>query len=110
MEELLSDLRRKQRFARFRAQERALNHFASLIAYGEEQVSLRRTRGRSKRELKKELYARRRVVFFGKATFGHGARGPVPRKALIRSLALKCPVVLVDEYRTLCHAVTVVAV
>jgi Putative transposase DNA-binding domain len=41
-----------------------------------------------------------RVVFFGNALFGHGRRGPLPRKALIRAIALLVPVVLMDEFRT----------
>ncbi|KAG5186441.1 hypothetical protein JKP88DRAFT_241049 [Tribonema minus] len=41
-----------------------------------------------------------RVAFFGNAQFGHGSRGPLPRKALIRAIALLVPVVLMDEFRT----------
>ncbi|KAG5187444.1 hypothetical protein JKP88DRAFT_307688 [Tribonema minus] len=41
-----------------------------------------------------------RVVFFGNAQFGHGSRGPLPRKALIRAIALLVPVVLMNEFRT----------
>ncbi|KAG5187641.1 hypothetical protein JKP88DRAFT_306780 [Tribonema minus] len=41
-----------------------------------------------------------RVVFFGKAEFGSGSRGPIPRKRLIRHLACLAAVVLTDEYRT----------
>ncbi|KAG5187642.1 hypothetical protein JKP88DRAFT_253948 [Tribonema minus] len=42
----------------------------------------------------------RKVVFFGKAEFGSGSRGPMPRKRLIRHLACLAPVVLGDEFRT----------
>ncbi|KAG5186655.1 hypothetical protein JKP88DRAFT_288669 [Tribonema minus] len=41
-----------------------------------------------------------RVVFFGKAEFGSGSRGPIPRKRLIRHLACLAAVVLTDEFRT----------
>lgn len=41
-----------------------------------------------------------RVVFFGAAQFGHGSRGPLPRKALLRVLGRMCAVVLTDEFRT----------
>ena len=41
-----------------------------------------------------------RIVFFGAAQFGHGRRGPLPRKALIRALGVRCPVILMDEYNT----------
>lgn len=41
-----------------------------------------------------------RVVFFGAAQFGHGSRGPLPRKALLRVLARMCAVVMTDEHRT----------
>ncbi|CAN0519073.1 unnamed protein product, partial [Ectocarpus sp. 8 AP-2014] len=47
-----------------------------------------------------KIRAKRRVVFFGDGQFGHGSRGPCPRKALIRALGVICPVVLVDEFRT----------
>ncbi len=45
------------------------------------------------------------MVFFGKATFGHGKRGPFPREDLLRATGLLAPVVLTDEYNTLkcCH-------
>ncbi|KAG5175474.1 hypothetical protein JKP88DRAFT_265801 [Tribonema minus] len=42
----------------------------------------------------------RKVVFFGKAEFGSGSRGPIPRKRLIRHLASLAPVVLTNEHRT----------
>ena len=80
---------------------------ASFIAHGAENEELRasKKRGREKRELKKTLYSKRRVVFWGMAQFGHGSRGPCPRKLLLRSLSLLCPVVLTDELRTskFCH-------
>ncbi len=43
---------------------------------------------------------KRHVVFFGKATFGHGKHGPCARKGLLRSIRLLAPVVLIDEYNT----------
>ncbi len=106
MAELMSFARRQRRFARFRARKRNLHHMATSIAYGSEQAMLRNKRGRSKRLLKKKLYSEPRVVFFEHAQFGHGKRGPVPRKALLRELALLCPVIPVDEFRTsmCCHS------
>ncbi|CAM9199186.1 unnamed protein product, partial [Pylaiella littoralis] len=53
-----------------------------------------------KKELLEKIRSKRRVVFFGDGQFGHGSRGPCPRKALIRALGVLCPVVLVDEFRT----------
>ncbi|CAN0499801.1 unnamed protein product, partial [Laminaria digitata] len=78
--ELLSTERRNQRFSRLRARQRAVDGMA--------------------RDLLKKIREKRRVVFFGNGQCGHGARGPCPRKALIRALGLLCPVVLVDEFRT----------
>ncbi len=98
--ELMSKDRRRRRFARLRARERNLHHMATAIAYGAEQKAIRNRRGKAKRKLKKQLYAEPRVVFFGHAQFGHGSRGPCPRKALLRRLAFMVPVVLLDEFRT----------
>ncbi len=56
--------------------------------------------------LKKKLYSEPRRGVFEHAQFGHGKRGPVTRKALLRELALLCPVILGDEFRTsmCCHS------
>ncbi len=75
---------------------------ARTVAYGAEQKQLRKTklRGKAKLQLKQALYEKKRVVFFGYAQFGHGPRGPCPRKKLLCALTLLCPVFLVDEYCT----------
>lgn len=52
-----------------------------------------------KKELLRKIRDSQRVLFFEDGQFGHGARGPCPRKALIRVLGVRCPVVLVDEFR-----------
>lgn len=107
--ELLSEKRRQERFARFRARQRAVDGMARDIAYGNSYKKEVRTVQRSsdkpvsparKKELLRKIRDKRRVVFFGDGQFGHGARGPCPRKALIRALGVLCPVVLVDEFRT----------
>lgn len=109
IDELLSDERRQQRFARFRARQRAVDGMARDIAYGNSyKKEVRRTQRSSgepmsperKKELLRKIRDKRRVVCFGDGQFGHGARGPCPRKALIRALGVLCPVVLVDEFRT----------
>lgn len=107
--ELLSRERRCEKFTRLRARQRTVDGMARDIAFGDaykrkiaqtsneedRQMSLER-----KKELLKKIRAKRRVVFFGDGQFGHGSRGPCPRKALIRALGVLCPVVLVDEFRT----------
>ncbi|CAM9356387.1 unnamed protein product [Chrysoparadoxa australica] len=55
------------------------------------------------RKLRSVIAGKRRVVrivLFGNGQFGHGPRGPCPRKALIRALGLRCAVVLVDKFNT----------
>ncbi|KAG5186663.1 hypothetical protein JKP88DRAFT_254472, partial [Tribonema minus] len=42
----------------------------------------------------------RRVVFFGKAEFGSGSRGPIPCKRLIRQISCLVLAALTDEYCT----------
>lgn len=107
--ELLSEKRRLERFARFRARQRAIDGMARDIAYGKSYKKEVRRAGRSsnesmslerRKELLRKIRAKRRVVFFGNGQFGHGARGPCPRKALIRALGVLCPVLMVDEFRT----------
>ena len=109
IDELLSDERRQQRFARFRARQRTVDGMARDIAYGNlYKKEVRRTQRSSgepmsperKKELLRKIRDKRRVVCFGDGQFGHGARGPCPRKALIRALGVLCPVVLVDEFLT----------
>jgi len=55
--------------------------------------------------LKEERKKKNRIVLFGAAQFGHGSRGPSPRKKVIRSISKICPVLLVDDFRTskTCH-------
>lgn len=107
--ELLSDERRLQRFARLRARQRTVDGMARDIAFGntykqdvrkEQRSSIEPLSPERRKELLKKIRDKRRVVFFGNGQFGHGARGPCPRKALIRALGILCPVVLVDEFRT----------
>ncbi|CAN0261089.1 unnamed protein product [Ectocarpus sp. 12 AP-2014] len=81
-------------------------HIAFSDAYKQEIARTSKQEGRKislqrKKELLKKNRAKRRVVFFGNDQFGHGSRGPCPRKTLITaSGVLLCPVVLVDEFRT----------
>ncbi|KAG5183489.1 hypothetical protein JKP88DRAFT_255784 [Tribonema minus] len=42
----------------------------------------------------------RRVVFFGKAEFGNGSRGPIARMRLICQITCLVLTALTDEYRT----------
>ncbi len=62
-----------------------------------EDVKLRRKKRKGDWNKHKEKNC---VVFFGAGTFGHGRRGPCPRKALLRSVGLLAPVVLLHEYNT----------
>jgi hypothetical protein len=107
--ELLSEGRRLERFARLRARQRAVDGMAKDIAYGNSYKNEVRRVGRSskekmsperRRELLRKIRDKKRVVFFGNGQFGHGARGPCPRKALVRALGVLCPVLMVDEFRT----------
>ncbi len=102
MEELLSEEKQRLRFTRFRAQTRAIDGLTKGVAYGAEKGQLPKSqlRGKDERRLKQELFAKKRAVFFGYAQFGHGPRGPCPRTKLVRAVALRCPVVFVDEYCT----------
>ncbi|CAM9125041.1 unnamed protein product, partial [Sphacelaria rigidula] len=109
IDELLSEERRLKRFARLRARQRAVDGMARNIAYGNSYKNEVRRAGRSsnetmslegRRELLRNIRDKRRVVLFGNGQFGHGARGPCPRKALIRALGVLCPVLIVDEFRT----------
>ncbi len=97
-----------------------MHHMASTVVYGkksvpEQDVRPVSERGSNKTGAMKEQIAHRRkkrkedwkrhkekkrVVFFGAGTFGRGRRGPCPRKALLRSIGLLAPVVLVHEYNT----------
>ncbi len=56
--QLLTLTRRRERFARFRAQARAIDGMAKFVAYETEQEKLRKTKlyGTAKRQLKQELF------------------------------------------------------
>lgn len=109
VDELLSEKRRHERFARLRARQRTTDGMARDIAFGDayKKEVVRQQGGNGSRlskedrkQLLQKIRAKRRVVFFGDGQFAHGSRGPCPRKALIRALGVICPVVLVDEFRT----------
>ena len=118
VKELLCIDRKKARFTFFRARQREIDRMAKDLAGRD--VTCRKEKKTSEnddgqqsqgpvhreasREKIKDQDSRKRefkrIVFFGKAEFGSGSRGPCPRKALIRALALRAPVILIDEYNT----------
>ncbi|KAG5183946.1 hypothetical protein JKP88DRAFT_163552 [Tribonema minus] len=110
-EEKLSWKRRCKSFDAKRAKMREISRMAVQIAGRSAEASALRKIGPEPKEREALLTSMRdnlagdrrtwtRVVFFGNALFGHGSRGPLPRKALIRAIALLVPVVLMDEFRT----------
>ena len=84
---LFSMKRRLLRFSRFRAKQKTIHNIAKRIA-----KPITR-----KPELKDQL---RSIIFFGKALFGHGSKGALPRKQLLKKLGYLSVVVLTDEFRT----------
>ncbi|KAG5187420.1 hypothetical protein JKP88DRAFT_161854 [Tribonema minus] len=110
-EEKLSWERRRKSFDAKRAKMREISRMAVQIAGRSAEAAALRKIGPEPEEREALLTRMRdnlagdrrtwtRVVFFGNAQFGHGSRGPLPRKALIRAIALLVPVVLMDEFRT----------
>lgn len=115
-----STQRREFRFARFRARQRTLAKMVRLLAGGDpvaaaishdKKVATGTIRDNSKRaalrkRVRDKIAATRgarnwtRIVFFGNAEFGHGSRGPVPKKDLLMMLAARSVVVLTDEFRS----------
>jgi hypothetical protein len=111
VEEKMSWQRRCKRFDAKRAKARAIARMARDIAGGSSEAAALRKMGPEPERRSRLLQKMRtrlagnhrtwnRVVFFGNAQFGHGSRGPLPRKELIKAIALLVPVVLMDEYRT----------
>ncbi|KAG5188615.1 hypothetical protein JKP88DRAFT_304661 [Tribonema minus] len=118
--EQLSAQRRRFAFARARATDRALAHLARDIAGGDPDAAASRAERRRSAPGKSPVSPRRRellanvrerlaggrgrtwtrIVFFGNGQFGSGAAGRLPRKALLKTLAEICCVVLTDEYLT----------
>ncbi|CAM9677365.1 unnamed protein product [Chrysoparadoxa australica] len=103
--ELMSEERLRASFARVRARGREIERMARDIS-GRDEI-MKKASDAVESELRGKFRSvtagsRRvvRVVLFGNGQFGHGGRGPCPRKALIRALGLRCPVVLVDEFNT----------
>ena len=118
VKELLCIDRKKAKFTFFRARQREIDRMAKDLAgrdvtcrkekktsenddgqqsqgpvQKEASIEKMKDQNSRKRELK-------RIVLFGKAEFGSGSRGPCPRKVLIRALALRASVILIDEYNT----------
>jgi hypothetical protein len=119
--EKLSDERREWGFAQQRAVARQVDRMARDLAGADPDAAAVRREGREGRHISPERAALAtkmreslkqraeggcsgrtwvRVVFFGNAQFGHGANGPVPRKALLTVLSARCVVILTDEFRT----------
>ncbi len=78
---LITQTRRRERFARCGAQTRVIDGMTKFVAYSTEQAQLYKTKLRG-RQLKQALFREKRVAFFGFAWFEHGLRGPYPRKKL----------------------------
>ena len=111
-DELLSADRKRWRFQRFRASQRATARLARDLC-GSDRVAaetkfeknhaLSEERQALHNRLKEKLGGKRtttRIIFFGNAQFGHGGAGPCPRKKLLRELSSRALVLLIDEYNT----------
>jgi len=105
---------RRARFNRKRANIRGFANIGKQVAY---HVGIKEIWRLKRREEPRNIFRRAsravmeneknkiRVVGYGKAGFGHGSRGPTPRKKTIDAIARWVPVKLVNEWRTskTCH-------
>ncbi|CAM9157688.1 unnamed protein product, partial [Phaeothamnion confervicola] len=112
--ELLSADRKRWRFQRFRASQRAIARLARDLCGSDRVAAEKRFEKKAKGalpeerqalhdQLKQKLGGERttvRVIFFGNGQFGHHSAGPCPRKKVLRELSARALVLLIDEYNT----------
>ena len=64
-------------------------------------MALRKKKMEDKSTIRTRRRTQRRIIFMGDGTFSHSRKhAPVPKKQVVKTLAVRGPVVLLDEYNT----------